>query len=245
MISGANIEVHPVLRRFAFRDADEQDVGADCRTPDRYPRLVSIEDPVPENSAPEVGQPLGVGTVDHDVANPARHARQPNAPAWLATVPICFQRSAGQALGADLVGLGESAQRDIGKKLGEQCHQARGGDIERSLTTHGATSAGPWLLTAAAVPDGASIDHLPEYIDAKQYQTRSSRSMLLLYETDGSLSGSRYRGEPQPRTADRDAAIEVTQLRSLAATFHKVLPSARRSTRQLRGKRGKKNRRRR
>jgi hypothetical protein len=147
--------------------------------------------------------------------------------------------------GADLVGLSESAQRDIGKKLEEQCHQARGGDIERSLTTHGTTSAGPWLLTAAAVPDGASIDHLPEYIDAKQYQTRSSRSMLLLYETDGSLSGSRYRGEPQPRTADRDAAIEVTPLRSLAATFNKVPPSARRSTRQLRGKRGKKNRRRR
>ncbi|MEU8011747.1 hypothetical protein [Micromonospora parva] len=147
--------------------------------------------------------------------------------------------------GADLVGLSESGQRDIGKRLEEQCHQARGGDIERSVTTHGTTSAGPWLLTAAAVPEGASIDHLPGYIDAKQYQTRSSRSMLLLYETDGSLSGSRYRGEPQRQTADRDAAIEVTPLRSLAATFNKVPPSARRSTRQLRGKRGKKDRRRR
>lgn len=145
--------------------------------------------------------------------------------------------------GADLVGLSDGAQRDIGRKLKEQCHRARGGNIERSLTTHGTTCTGPWLLTAAAVPHGASIDHLPEYMDAKQYQTRSSRSMLLLYKTDGSLMGSRYCGEPQPRTADRDAAIEVAPLRSLAVTFNKVPPSARRSTRQLRGKRGKKNRR--
>jgi len=147
--------------------------------------------------------------------------------------------------GADLVGLSGSAQVDIGKKLKVQSRQARGGDIERSLTTHGTTSSGPWLLTASVVPDGASIDHLPEYIDAKQYQTRSSRSMLLLYETDGSLSGSRYRGEPQPPTADRDAALEVAPLRSLAATFGKAPPNARRTTRQLRGKRGEKNRRRR
>jgi hypothetical protein len=61
-------------------------------------------------------------------------------------------------------------------------------------------------------------------MDAKQYQTRSSRSMLLLYKTDGSLSGSRYRGEPQPRTAERDAAIEVAPLRSLSATFSKAPP---------------------
>ena len=147
--------------------------------------------------------------------------------------------------GADLVGLSESAQRHIGRKLKEQCRQARGGDIERSLTTHGTTSSGPWLLTASVVPNGASVDHLPEYMDAKQYQTHSSRSMLLLYETDGSLAGSRYRGEHQPRTADRDAAIEVAPLRSLAATFSKVPPSARRGSKQLRGKRSKKNARRR
>ena len=145
--------------------------------------------------------------------------------------------------GADLVGLSASAQSDIEKKLKHQCRQARDGDVEHSLTTHRTTSSGPWLLTASVAPDGASIDHLLEYMDAKQYQTRSSRSMLL-YETDASLSGSRYRGEPQPRTADRDAAIEVAPLQSVAATFNKVPPSARRSTRQLRGKQGKKNRRR-
>ena len=87
--------------------------------------------------------------------------------------------------GADLVGLSDEAQRDIGRSLVEQTRQARGGDIERSLTTHGTTSFGSWLLTASVVPDGASTEHLAPYIEAKQYQTRSSRSMLLLYRTDG------------------------------------------------------------
>ena len=142
--------------------------------------------------------------------------------------------------GADLVGLGGSGQRAIGRELRSQCRNARGGDRERSLTTHGTSSTGSWLLTAAAVPDGAPIAHLPEYLDAKQYQTRASRSMLLLYGTNGRLTGSRYRGEPEPRTPQRDAAIAVAPLRSLATTFRSIPPSARRSTKQLRGKRTRK-----
>ena len=147
--------------------------------------------------------------------------------------------------GADLVGLSEVAQRSLGNKLEQQRRRAIGGDIERSLTTHGTTSCGSWLFTASVVPDGASADHLPEYQDAKQYQTASSRAMLLLYDTDGSLKGSRFRGEPQARTPEQDAAIGVAPLLSLAATFTNPPPSARRSTRQLRGKRAKQNRRRR
>jgi hypothetical protein len=144
--------------------------------------------------------------------------------------------------GADLVGLSGAAQQRIGRDLKRQCRTARGGDRERSLTTHGTTSVGSWLLTAAAVPHGAETEHLPRYIDAKQYQTQASRSMLLLYGTDGSLIGSRFRGEPEPRTAQRDAEIAVSPLRSLAATFGNVPPSARRKTKQLRGKRTKRRR---
>lgn len=145
--------------------------------------------------------------------------------------------------GADLVGLSDRAQRDIGRGLKKQCRNARGGVIERSLTTHSASPQGAWLLTASVVPKGAGTDHLPKYIDAKQYQTHSSRSMLLLYNTDGALEGSRFCGDPQPRTAERDAEVEVVPLRSLKATFSTVPPSARRSTKRLRGKRGSKNRR--
>ncbi|MEC5192676.1 hypothetical protein RCH17_002978 [Arthrobacter sp. MP_M7] len=144
--------------------------------------------------------------------------------------------------GADLVGLSEKAQRDIGKGLKEQCRRARGSAVERSLTTHSAASHGSWLLTLAVVPQGATTEHLPEYMEAKQYQTRSSRSMLLLYEDDGSLTGSHYRDRPEARTADRDRAIDIAPLRSLPMTFSKLPPSARRSTVRLRSKRGNKKR---
>lgn len=153
------------------------------------------------------------------------------------------QASGWLRFGADLVGLGGQAQRRIGRDLKEQCRNARGGVRERSLTTHGTTAVGSWLLTAAAIPPGAETGHLPEYIDAKQYQTHSSCSMLLLYRTDGRLFGSRFRGEPEPRSAERDAEIAISPLHSLASTFTTVPPSARRRTKQLRGKNTKRKRR--
>jgi hypothetical protein len=42
--------------------------------------------------------------------------------------------------------------------------------------------------------------------------------LLLLYDPDGVLRGSRYRGEPQRRTAERDAAVERAPLLSLTNT---------------------------
>jgi hypothetical protein len=158
-----------------------------------------------------------------------RASEEAKAPGWL-------------RFGADLVGLSGSAQERIGRDLKTQCKAARGGTNERSLTTHGTTSVGSWLLTAAAIPTGAETDHLPKYIDAKQYQTQASRSMLLLYRPDGRLLGSRFCGDAEPRSAERDAEIAVSPLRSLASTFSTPPPSARRSTKRLRGKRSKRSR---
>jgi len=158
-----------------------------------------------------------------------RASEESKAPGWL-------------RFGADLVGLSGSSQRRIGRDLKSQCRAARGGARERSLTTHGTTSVGSWLLTAVAIPNGAEIDHLPKYIDAKQYQTRASRSMLLLYSTSGKLFGSRFCGAPEPRSAERDAEIAVSSLRSLASTFSTPPPSAQRRTKKLRGKRSKRQR---
>lgn len=147
--------------------------------------------------------------------------------------------------GADLVSLSGAAQSRIGRDLKSQCRRARSGDRERSLTTHGTTSTGSWLLTAAAIPDGARIGHLPDYMDAKQYQTGSSRSMLLLYRPDGTLFGARYRGQPEPRTPERDAGIAIAPLQSLAKTFGKPRSKARPTKKQRRAvKRANKGRRR-
>ncbi len=147
--------------------------------------------------------------------------------------------------GADLVDLSAAAQKQIGRDLQSQCQRARRGDRERSLTTHGTTSTGSWLLTAAAVPDGAVVDHLPEYMDAKQYQTKSSRSMLLLYRPDGTLFGCRYRGRPELPTSERDAEIAIAPLHSLAKTFDNSPSNARRSRKARRHRERTNNRRRR
>lgn len=144
--------------------------------------------------------------------------------------------------GADLVALSERAQGNIGKNLKELRRAARGGGIERSLTTHGVSLYGSWLLTISVAPKDASTHHLAEYMNDKQYQTHSDRAMLLLCQPDGRLIGTRYRGTPQERTADRDQAIEIAPLRDLKMTFTQLPPSARRSTVRLRGGRGKKKR---
>jgi hypothetical protein len=145
--------------------------------------------------------------------------------------------------GADLVGLSGAAQDSLGKALRQQTRRAVGGDVERTVTTHGTTSVGSWLLTLAAVPAGVSTAHLLDYLQAKQYQTESSRAMLLLYDTSGRITGSLFEGAPQARSAARDAEIASAPLQSLATTFSTQPPSARRAKRQLRGKRAKKKRR--
>jgi hypothetical protein len=174
------------------------------------------------------------GQSDNEVPRPTRReepwieqfltaAEEARSPGWL-------------RFGADLVGLSGKAQRELGTKLKKQIRAARGADREQSLTTHGTSPTGAWLLCAAVVPDGVPTAHLPDYVDAKQYQTASNRAMLLTYAPDGSLTGSRYRGDPPVRTAEQDEAVSMTSLRSLTATFATLPPSARRSTKRLRGK---------
>ncbi len=146
--------------------------------------------------------------------------------------------------GADLVGLSGAAQRRIGSQLRQQCHRARGGQRERTLTTHGAGAWGSWLLTLAAIPGGASVDHLSHYVDAKQYQTAASRALLVLYRPDGSMFGSRYRGDPEPRTPERDAEVAALPLQSLTAMFGPTAKGSRPKKKRPRGGRAREKRKR-
>ncbi len=230
-----------------YFDPDPEDVAqqlpidkpisrADQHRFDNQPRvqLGTLTDPLDawmyaEEGLSQIAAPKPTRREEPWVEEFLRASAESRAPGWL-------------RFGADLVGLSGSAQQRIGRDLKTQCRAARGGDRERSLTTHGTTSVGSWLLTAAAIPKGAETDHLPQYMDAKHYQTQASRSMLLLYGTDGKLIGSRFCGDPEARSAERDAEIAVSPLRSLASTFSTLPPSARRSTKQLRGKRSKRRR---
>lgn len=129
--------------------------------------------------------------------------------------------------GADLVGLSEKGQRDIGKQLASQRRAAHGGNVERSLTTHAASDYGSWLLTLSAVPPDASTEMLPDYLAAKQYQTRSDRAMLVFYSTDGEILETHYRAKSQDITPERDAAVADLPLFSLESTFRSKPPLVR------------------
>jgi hypothetical protein len=141
--------------------------------------------------------------------------------------------------GADLVSLSEESQRSIGRDLSANGQRFRVDGLEYSLTTHGTTQFGSWLLSAAHAPIGAPADHLSEYSDAKQYQTKSDRAMVLLLDPDGEIRGSRFQPTAETRTPERDDEIASAPLWSLAKTFSKPPPSARRATRRLRGAKGR------
>lgn len=121
--------------------------------------------------------------------------------------------------GADLISLSRSSQRHIGKSLKTIRRLARTGKRERSLTTHGTGPHGSWLLTLAVARADVPVDHLADYLGAKQYQTRSSRALLLIYRPDGSIVSSDHRSEPQPRSPERDQEIATTPLLDLESTF--------------------------
>ncbi|MPQ96475.1 hypothetical protein GB931_00770 [Modestobacter sp. I12A-02628] len=144
--------------------------------------------------------------------------------------------------GADLVSLSRSSQRHIGKSLKTVRRLARTADRERSLTTHGTTPYGSWLLTLAVARAGVPVGHLVDYIEAKQYQTASNRALLLIYRPDGSIATSQYRGEPQPRSPERDIEIATSPLLSLDETFAKAPPRGQRGPASKRRKRPKRRR---
>ena len=181
------------------------------------------------------------GLSSADAPKPARN-EEPWVEEYL-TISARAQSPGWLRFGADLVGLSGDAQTKLGKDLRAVCRRASESDKERSLTTHGTTSEGAWLLTVSSASRTASTEHLPIYLDDKHYQTQAARSMLLLYDTNAVLRGSIFLGTPQERTNDRDAAVAASPLHSLAKTFSTAPPSARRTTRQLRGKRPKKKRR--
>ena len=194
-------------------------------------RLGTLTDPLDawiygEEGSSDVRSPKPIRREELWVENYLSSSRAARSPGWL-------------RFGADLVSLSEEAQRKLGKLLNDQRREARRGEIERSITTHGTTAHGSWLLTLSVVPRGADVDHLSKYMDDKQYQTRSSRSMLLLYKTSGLLYGSRYCDDMEPKTVERDAEVDRAPILSLSATFRSGPPVKKRVSKRKRKKRGK------
>jgi hypothetical protein len=64
------------------------------------------------------------------------------------------------------------------------------------------------------------------YTAAKKYQTRSDRSMLLLLDTDGTITRTTYDDEPWEQSDERDEAVAALPLLSVEETFRPRPPKA-------------------
>ncbi|MCW3158600.1 hypothetical protein [Micropruina sonneratiae] len=138
--------------------------------------------------------------------------------------------------GADLVTLSEEAQLRMGASLLDRCREAGRSKSEHSMFVHGVSEAGSWALVAWA--ECANAEHAAAYTDLKKYQTKASRSMLLLYDKAANLQGMRYDDRLWEQSDAMDAAVAAAPLMSLEDMVRPVPPSARRGTKRLRGRHG-------
>ena len=74
----------------------------------------------------------------------------------------------------------------------------------------------------------------------KRHQLKSDRSYGLLFDQDGNLEVAMYLNRPVGNDAELDALVEKFGFRPVIDTSPPVPPSARRTTRRLRGKKGRK-----
>ncbi len=81
---------------------------------------------------------------------------------------------------------------------------------------------------------------LEAYMHLKRHQLKSDRSYGLVFDQDGNLEVAMYLNSPVGNDAELDALVEMFGFRPVIDTSPPVPPSARRTTRRLRGKKGRK-----
>lgn len=74
----------------------------------------------------------------------------------------------------------------------------------------------------------------------KRHQLKSDRSYGLLFDEGGNLELAMYINNPTGDDAELDALVEESGFRPVGDTSPPIPPSARRTTRRLRGKKGRK-----
>jgi hypothetical protein len=146
--------------------------------------------------------------------------------------------------GADVLALASDAQRSLLNiidkcvRLTRQDGQPHDGMI---------SFAGVWghpTLFIGSRPRGTHLEavrqRLEAYMHLKRHQLKSDRSYGLLFDQDGNLELAMYLNSPVGDDAELDALVEDFGLRPVVDVSPSVPPSARRTTRRLRGKKGRK-----
>lgn len=166
-----------------------------------------------------------------------------NAPERILDLIDTIDAHAGTALvrfGADVLALSGEAQEAV-LSLIDRCIGATRDD---GLPHDGMMSfAGVWghpTLFVTAAPQGMPLpkaaEKLQAYMRVKRHQLRSDRAYGLVYDSSGGLGAAIYFNDPVQDDPEMDELVRKLGLKPVGAAGT-VPPSARRSTRRLRGKR--------
>jgi hypothetical protein len=145
--------------------------------------------------------------------------------------------------GADLLGLAGTAQKRLGDSLREMVDKARADGRWHSIHN---SYAGPWghpTFFAGTVArnqtDAEAMKRLRIYMAAKKHQMRSDRSLGLLLDQRRQFVGAIYMNDMPGDHPGLDSLSKEIGLMSIEESQRPVPPSARRTTRRLRGQRKK------
>jgi hypothetical protein len=142
--------------------------------------------------------------------------------------------------GADLLALSSDAQDSV-LKLIDKCTRLSRQDSQ----PHDATLslAGVWghpTMFIGSRPRGVGLEpvrqRLESYMHLKRHQLQSDRSYGLIFGVSGNLEVAMYLNSPAGEDAELDALVQEFGFNPFIDNSQPVPPSARRTTRRLRGK---------
>lgn len=146
--------------------------------------------------------------------------------------------------GADLLNLSSETQTKLGKSLKELAARTRADHRQHSLVHSYAGAWGHPTLFVGTHPKGMSLraaaTTLERYVLAKRHQVASDRSLVLLIDESATIGASWYLNAiPQPDNV-LDQLGATMGLHPPQRASRVIPPSARRATRQLRGRKSTK-----
>lgn len=142
-------------------------------------------------------------------------------------------------LTTDLLGLSGDTQRKVLNAIRECARRTRqDGDRHECVLSFAGLWGHPALFLATCPPGthGTAASHLLRYMSAKRYQLRSDRAYGLLFAQDGQLQRTHYINSPISDDPALDMLVDELRLGPVGEQSRPIPPSARRTTKRLRGK---------
>lgn len=142
--------------------------------------------------------------------------------------------------GADLLALAADAQDSVAKMIDKCTRLSRKDGQPHDATLSFAGVWGHPTVFIGSRPQGVELEpvrqRLESYMFLKRHQLKSDRSYGLIFGVDGHLEVAMYLNNPVGEDAELDALLEEFGLKPVVDNSPPVPPSARRTTRRLRGK---------